>query len=376
MKKKLLRLALIFLLILSVIVGVTLIARKFSLQTTLDMEIKSDSKGNYIALKEYDERIYITHKNDITKKRVQLIKYIWKLEGFPDKKMPEKIETDVEDKRYENFNNLKRIDKLFISMNYGMNSIAYHFIPSQSNNRLIVYHQGHDGDFFLGESTIQFFLNRGYSVLAFAMPLLGMNNQPTVDVIPFGKISLLLAGNYLHDIFKFLESEKFSPVKFFLEPIAVSLNYIKREFNYKSIDMIGLSGGGWTTTLYSAVDPRISKSYPVAGTLPIYLRPIQPGDIGDYEQCIPELYRMVNYLELYILGSYGDGRKQLQVLNKYDSCCFAGVGYQTYEKEVKKIVSRLGKGEFAVYLDETHKEHIISEKALEVIINDLEGDRN
>ena len=36
--------------------------------------------------------------------------------------------------------------------------------------------------------------------------------------------------------------------------------------------MAGLSGGGWTTTLYAAIDPSIRYSFPVAGTIPLYLR--------------------------------------------------------------------------------------------------------
>src|SRR5206468_3419492 len=111
----------------------------------------------------------------------------------------------------------------------------------------------------------------------------------------------------------------------FLEPVAVALNYIAPRHPFRSISMIGISGGGWTTTLYAAVDPRVSRSYPVAGSLPHYLASDAPQNWGDYEQTLPELYRTANYLELYILGGYGRGRAQLQVLNKYDPCCFNGV---------------------------------------------------
>jgi hypothetical protein len=135
--------------------------------------------------------------------------------------------------------------------------------------------------------------------------------------------------------------------------------------------MIGISGGGWTTTLYAALDPRISRSYPVAGTLPMYLRSNSSRNWGDYEQHLPELYETANYLELYIMGSYGENRKQLQILNKYDENAFCGVNYQTYDKIVGDEVNRLGKGEFQVYLDDTHDEHIISSTALHVFFSDL-----
>jgi hypothetical protein len=32
--------------------------------------------------------------------------------------------------------------------------------------------------------------------------------------------------------------------------------------------MLGLSGGGWSTTLAAAVDPRIQLSFPTAGSVP------------------------------------------------------------------------------------------------------------
>ena len=305
--------------------------------------------------------ISIKSESDILEKRSRLIRYIWGDKDFPVSKMPSNIEKNIKRPRYSDLSNLKTIDKIVVAMDYGLNSIIYHFHPVQSNNQLIVYHQGDRGEFIVGKSTIQFFLDKGYSVLAFSMPLLGMNNRPTVDLERFGRLKL-----ENHDHLKFLDH----PIKFFVEPIAVALNYATQEFRHNSIHMVGKSGGGWTATLYAAIDPRISKSYPVAGTYPIYLRLTR--DWGDYEQTLPELYQIANYLELYILGSYGDGRKQLQVINQYDPCCFAGVKYQIYEKEVASLVSHLGKGEFEVYLDDTHKEHKISEHALRIIIKDIE----
>jgi hypothetical protein len=218
----------------------------------------------------------------------------------------------------------------------------------------------------LGKNTIKFFVDKGYSVMAFSLPLLGMNNQPVIDFPGFGKVKL-----QAHNFLILLKSKDLSPIKFFMEPIAVSLNYAEKKFGFKPIYMIGISGGGWATTLYSAIDTRITKSYPVAGTLPLFLR--IPRDWGDWEQFEPELYQIADYLELYILGSYGDFRKQFQILNKYDSCCFAGIKYQVYENEIKKAVSLLGKGEFDIFLDDTHKEHKISDNVLNIVIKDLEG---
>jgi len=97
----------------------------------------------------------------------------------------------------------------------------------------------------------------------------------------------------------FLTALHILPLNFFMEPIAVALNYVTKEHNYKQIVMTGISGGGWSTILYAAIDPRISLSYPVAGSVPFFLRDV---DWGDWEQNVTDLYRIADYPELYILA--------------------------------------------------------------------------
>ena len=60
------------------------------------------------------------------------------------------------------------LEKLSIEMKHGVNSIVYIFHAEKSNNELIIYHQGHSGGFINGKSTINYFLNNGYSVMAFS----------------------------------------------------------------------------------------------------------------------------------------------------------------------------------------------------------------
>jgi len=146
------------------------------------------------------------------------------------------------------------------------------------------------------------------------------------------------------------------------------LNYLGRNFDYSSIAMVGISGGGWTTTLAAAIDPRIKMSFPVAGSYPIFLRAGIQNDWGDYEQTAPEVYLIANYLELYILGSVGHGRRQVQVLNQYDPCCFSGNRWKEYKAVVSGHVHELGLGEFDIFADTTHREHIISPAAMDRIL--------
>jgi hypothetical protein len=332
---------------------------------------KTIENNQFVNQADIDSLIKIDNKSDIDQKRNFLTEFFWNVESTTFKRIPAgyipvpEVESDISDSRYSDFQNLKRIDRLTVEMEYDINSISYLFIPEKSNEKLILYHQGHGGDFILGKDTIQFFLNRNFTVLASTMPLVGMNNQPVVEIGGLGKIKLIS-----HDQLRLLEANNFNPMKLFLDPIQINLNFLEKEYDFKQYSMIGLSGGGWITVVYSAIDERISDSFSVAGSMPFYLR-VDERDIGDYEQTNIDLYQNVNYLELYVLSAYGDGRKHIQIFNKNDPCCFSGNGYDTYESVVKDRILQLGKGDFQIFEDDTHYEHKISYITLEQIVKNI-----
>ena len=327
-------------------------------------EQKTIENNQFINQSNVDYLIKIDSKSDIDQKRDFLTEFFWDVGSFQhvkDKSQFPEVESDISDSNYKDFQNLKRIDRLTVEMEYGINSVSYLFIPEQSNEKLILYHQGHGGDFLLGKDTIQFFLDRNFTVLAMSMPLLGMNNQPVVEIDGLGEMKLIS-----HNQFRLLEANNFNPMKLFLDPIQINLNFLNKEYNFERYSMLGLSGGGWTTVVYSAIDDIISDSFSVAGSMPFYLR-VDGRDMGDYEQTNIELYQNVNYLELYILSAYGDGRKHVQIFNKDDPCCFSGNGYETYEFIIKDKISQLGKGNFQILIDDTHNEHKISDHTLKFV---------
>lgn len=312
--------------------------------------------------------ININSPEEVIQKQQDIIKLFWGDAGFPIHKIPNNVTKGITDKDFEFLENLKQIDKLLVEMEFGLNSIIYHFIPTKAKGDAAIYHQGHGGKFLKGFQTINAFLKNGYDVYAMSMPLLGMNAKPVVDSQRFGKITI-----FKHSVMDFLLPEQGHPIKFFMEPVAAVVNYMQK-FDYENLIMIGLSGGGWTTTLYAAIDPRIRISIPVAGSLPLYLR-VQDisnsGSLGDYEQLVAELYSKVNYLELYVLGSIGQNRFQLQILNEFDACCFGGTGFKTYEHILKDKIESLGNGRYEVFLDSSHRLHQVSPLALEVIFEYL-----
>ena len=336
------------------------------LDSSLDIikEEASVENNQFIIQADLDSLIEIDDRSDIDQKRNDLIEFFWNVGSLHHPQSAEQlleVESDISDSRYDDFQNLKQIDKLTIEMEYGINSVSYLLLPEESNEKLILYHHGHDGDFLLGKDTIQFFLERNFTVLAMTMPLVGMNNQPTVEIDGIGEMKLVS-----HDQLRFLEKNSFNPMKLFIHPIQVSLNFLEKEYDFKRYSIIGLSGGGWTGIVYSAIDDRISDSFSVASSMPFYLR-VDERDIGDYEQTNIDLYKISNYLELYVLAAYGDDRKHIQIFNKDDPCCYSGNGYESYEFFIKDKLVKLGKGSFQILIDDTHNEHKISDTMLEYI---------
>lgn len=347
-----------------------------TLKTQSELQPETAVAGKVFLDTNINDLISIREKNDAQARRDELVGFIWGANGLP-KEQPAKVEKAIDDKRYADLPNLKQIDRLTVNMEWGLTSSAYHFIPAQGNNKLIIYHGGHDGDFIVAKDLISFFLKNGFAVIGMSMPLEGPNNHPVVELAHIGKVQLTF-----HDQLKLLQMKSGHPVQLFLTPVAVVLNYTQ-SFGYESTFMTGVSGGGWTTTMYAAVDPRITRSYPAAGTLPLHLREDRkrtnsaqrPADWGDYEQTIPELQSIVNYLDLYILGSVGEHRKQLQIINKNDPCCFGGEAFKAYEAVVNERVRGLGDGSFAVFLDTENTRHSVSDGAMKVILNDINSGR-
>jgi len=262
---------------------------------------------------------------------------------------------------------LARVERWRVAMDHGMASIGYFLQPHRANGGLLIYHQGHAGGVALGRDTVGFFLARGYAVVALAMPLVGENPRPRVVVEPFGPLWISR-----HDYLPFIPPREGSPIRYFIEPVLAAVNRAI-ELGYGDLAMLGPSGGGWTTTLYAALDSRIRLSFPVADSEPLYSRAtLRQRHWGDYEQILPELYRIANYPELYVLGAAGAGRRRLQILNVHDPCCFQGTHADSYRGAVQAALAQLGGGRFQVWLDASHRTHGISPAARARILAALE----
>lgn len=323
-------------------------------------------------LKNFDvnDIIKINTLQDINSKRSRLKEVIWghnkEISNLPIH------QKDVKEKRFQNIKGLTTIDKLTVEMDQQFKSHIFHLNPQSKLNKLLIIHSGHEPA-MSNQYIMQYFLDKGFSVLVIAMQNYDYNIRGWISFEKFGPIFM----TKFHSIFRLLDH----PIKYFVEPVIMSLNHMKKFHSYDSISMTGVSGGGWSTTILAALDTRIKNSFPVAGSLPFYLRTDEliknrPATFGDFEQYYMPLYKEANYLEMYVMGASGDKRKQVQILNKFDPCCFSGINGHLYGDKVSQRVQSLGQGSYKLFIDDTHKKHQLSKVGLELVHKEIISSSN
>jgi hypothetical protein len=88
---------------------------------------------------------------------------------------------------------------------------------------------------------------------------------------------------------------------------------------------------------------------------------------------------VAGYKDLYVLGASGKGRLQMQILNRYDDCCFGERQHKVgptpypeaireYERDVQMVLQKMHSGTFALHLDLSAHYHQISKDAIERVI--------
>jgi len=331
-----------------------------------------------------DREIKIHSPAAVKAKRLEIINVIWGTKDLPDRS-DVIVTPDITSPISPN-SAVARVDRIEIPVNAHnpggatpLKDLAYLFVPVKRNNRLVMLNPGHSckissqpGSDYRIEAAIIGLLQSGFDVLAVFMPHV---SETGCDLDHCNVMNTDLGES---------EHPATFGLRFFLEPEIVSLNYLLLKSNYRDINMVGLSGGGWTTNLIAAIDDRIKFSFSVAGSMPLYYR--SDASMGDIEQFIPELYRNIaGYPDLYVLGAFGKGRKQVQILNRKDDCCFGQKQHdtdrnydndlRTFEISVKEKLKALGAdGHYSLVIDETAPCHQISEFALQnIILKELNG---
>lgn len=351
--------------LLGIFLGDSGTARKIYRKLKPSTVVKSQTPLiSYLDKQGSKDRIRIKSAQDIEILRNKLIKIVWDEEGIPFNKSPEKVIYNYQDTLFRNFQNLKSVECIIDSLEYGFKSVMFHLIPGKNDKgELMIFHHGHEEkEYIMGLESYQALLNAGYHVLSVHMPLKGRNNSPVLNSPTADKVNSIN-----HDILMYLDKA----YTLFFEPIRVAINHLQKENQFRRINMMGLSGGGWTTQLYAAMDTTIKNTYSIAGSVPICVRIFNPSDLGDLEQYNPQIYSKISYSEIYCMGAIGVNRRQIQILNTYDPCCFKYESSEYYRDAVSSLVTEVGPGYFKVVEDSTHREHKISAFALNYILKDL-----
>jgi hypothetical protein len=131
------------------------------------------------------------------------------------------------------------------------------------------------------------------------------------------------------------------PIEEFLEASKEVLDTVEADDPHTPVYMVGLSGGGWTTTVLTATDARITRGYSVAGD-----HPVESVERGDWEQHI------MDYPLLYAMA--GDRLRHIYVWG--DGCCF---GHVTGDIGTPYVI------------DTSTQDHTISPWAVQWILEDI-----
>ena len=256
---------------------------------------------------------------------------------------------------YRGWRNLVGIDELtgYLSKNWRPYSIAY-FRPKTPNGRLILYQQGLAATYHDQHRMIEAWVEDGYTVAAMNMPGYGDNTCYDWRRYCAGP---LMDARFATDL-----------GAAFLPPV-IAVNYALTQQPFEYVSMIGVSSGAWVTLVSAAVDPRIDASFPVAGVLPLSLL---RGKEESAREIVKDIADLAGVLDLAIMGADRAGRRQVQIFNRYDRCCFYGPRPALYAGLLAETARKMG-GSHQLLFDETHARHKISRWAMKRIMEVIDG---
>lgn len=213
----------------------------------------------------------------------------------------------------------------------GYSFLAYYF--EGKSDKLLVYNHGHDGiqGTFSDDNAKILFKNALDSGMGLLITFMPLSDDVDIDhMVQFNNVShKVRVTTSNHGVLEFFDSRnnfsiqqepenEFHFLKYFVDPILVSLQVIQKKYN--DITYVGLSGGGWTGLILSSVKNPINRYILVAGFLPEEARGYSK-NIGDTEQFSQSVYKDFPYR--YFLNNLNKTESYL-IYNSEDSCCFQG----------------------------------------------------
>ena len=316
-------------------------------------------------------------KDTVGEYRRRLSRRIFGMDSIPDDLMPQKVNRDVdkspgavktclsptgpdvvhllsrmdtiimrglgcEVRFYKGWRNLAGVDELtgHLMKHWRSYAIGY-FRPIKANGHLILYQQGLAATYHDQHRLIEGWIADGYTVAAMNMPGYGDNTCYDLDRYCGGPI---MAERFATEL-----------AVTFLPPV-LAVNHALGQKPFRRISMVGISSGAWVTAVSAALDPRIDDSIPVAGVLPLAML---WGKETSARSIVEGINDIAGMLDLAVMAADRPGRRQLQIFNRFDRCCFFGPRPTLYAGLLSQSAGDLG-GEVEVVFDETHARHKMS----------------
>jgi hypothetical protein len=231
---------------------------------------------------------------------------------------------------------------------------------------LLIYHAGHEGNPLEDRSVLQLIeatMKRGVDVLLLTMPGIDFNWDESATIpTRMGDLQIwsrMVRSHEVLALFYDAGNPGRSGAGVLLSSNDAFIREVIAEGGYDDVTLAGLSGGGWATTMYAALNPDIDRSLSFNGTVPMHFRTVGK-NIGDYEQYADPLYRNLGYWELYTLATLDAAgratRTHRQIYNDGDPCCFDGTTARAIQ-EVYELTAKQPGLSFEIIESDKHQMH-------------------
>jgi hypothetical protein len=302
--------------------------------------------------KRYAEDIF----NEIRKNTLDFRNNIIKKIVLPNEKI--KLDFDLKSETFFLNKDIKKESNSIIikSKFYGIES--YGILEKNNNNKLFIFHGGQ------GYSRIPLQYNKflplkeelkknGYDILSLSIAGIGYNVTDEYISFPTNpNLSRkgLVKKSYETKIFEKTSQLRHIFLDYFdtnypeIDPLALlttgNYSIIKSiENDYETISIAGLSGGGFMTTLLSAIIPKIDNSFNFSGSIPKSYFPPRwnPHDLMQGESNFWKKYSIWHFFFLSILDNKNFVNRNHHLVYGEKDCCF----YPPYSTSFDKLLKEL-----------------------------------
>ena len=225
-----------------------------------------------------------------------------------------------------------------------------------SGKNLIIYFQGHGGDpcnFGYYNQIKENFHNSNYDFLSFSMFGIGTNSFESISFplkLPqhnksynYENFDTVSMGKLTHGVIQFFFDENHpnnKPLSLFLSSPYYIINEVIKRNDYEKIFIMGISGGGFYSTVLAGLIPEINHLFSFSGHLPFLYR-IETDSYGHFEHRYSHIWKEYDYYTFYFLSLFDINselnRNSYHIYSEFDKCCFSKPEIDYFKKSIDTL---------------------------------------